>query len=176
MAIVTRVATGEQLESAAEVQALLAANGLVYERWDIGKYDPASKPASVGEQDYILSVFADEVGAISAARGYRAADVVALAPSTPNLDVVLAKFDKEHTHAEDEVRFVVQGRGVFTIRGGDGELYDIEVHPGDLLAVPEGTQHFFTLCDDRQIQCIRLFTDTSGWTAHYVNPDGTPAA
>ena len=35
--------------------------------------------------------------------------------------------------------------------------------------VPEGTQHWFHLCYDRTIRCIRLFQDTSGWTPEYVD-------
>ena len=45
--------------------------------------------------------------------GYVTADVIDVNPATPNLDVMLAKFDKEHTHDEDEVRFILAGRGIF---------------------------------------------------------------
>ena len=31
------------------------------------------------------------------------------------------------------------------------------------------TKHWFVLCDDRQIRCIRLFQDKGGWTPHYVD-------
>lgn len=167
MAVVTRQTTGEAVTGDA-VAPLLREHGFVFERWDISKYDPAACPEGTSAQDYILDVFADEVAAISAARGYRTADVIALYPDTPGLDAICAKFDKEHTHSEDEVRFVVAGRGVFAVRGRDGELYDVELHPGDLLAVPEGTRHYFTLCEDRTIQCIRLFSDPAGWVASYV--------
>jgi len=34
-------------------------------------------------------------------------------PATPNLEAMLARFDKEHTHDEDEVRFILSGRGIF---------------------------------------------------------------
>ena len=36
-------------------------------------------------------------------------------PETPNLDVMLAKFNREHWHDEDEVRFIIEGRGLFHI-------------------------------------------------------------
>lgn len=168
MAIVTRQTTGESV-SGADVAPLLREHGFVFEEWDISKYDPTSKPDAKTEQEHILDVFSDEVRAISDARGYQTADVIALYPDTPGLDAICAKFDKEHTHSEDEVRFVVAGRGVFAVRGADGELYDVELHPGDLLAVPEGTRHYFTLCEDKTIQCIRLFTDPAGWVAEYVD-------
>ena len=99
--------------------------------------------------------------------GYKTADVIALRPDTPNLDALLAKFDKTHFHDEDEVRFVVSGSGMFALSTGD-DFYEVEVHPGDLIRVPAGAEHYFELCDDRQIQCIRLFSDPAGWVAHYV--------
>lgn len=168
MAIVRRQSTGETLADRAAIEALLVKNNMLHETWDIGRLASTPKLDGETDQDHVLRVFADEVARISAERGYKSADVISLWPDTPNLDVILAKFDREHLHTEDEVRFVVSGRGIFAIRSSDGEFYDIEVQPGDLLAVPEGTKHYFTLCDDRHIQCIRLFTDMSGWVAHYV--------
>lgn len=171
MAIVTKQSTGEQTREPAAIEALLTQHGLVYERWNIDKLAAHPQPDDKSAQEHILDVFSDEVDALCATRGYKSADVIALTPNTENLDELLAKFDKEHTHDEDEVRFTVSGRGIFTIRGVDNELYDIEMHPGDLLVVPEGTKHYFTLCDDRQIQCIRLFTNKANWVAHYVDQE-----
>lgn len=169
MAIVTRHTTGERTTDPAAVATLLAHHGLVYERWDITKLAQAERSDGQSVEDHLLEVFADEISELSETRGYQTSDVIALHPQMKSLDELLAKFDKEHTHTEDEVRFTVAGRGIFTIRGIDNELYDVEVHPGDLLAVPEGTQHYFALCEDRHIQCIRLFSDTTGWVAHYVD-------
>jgi 1,2-dihydroxy-3-keto-5-methylthiopentene dioxygenase len=168
MAIVRRHEDGTTWTDADAIRELLAGHGVVYEQWDISRLAATPKADGESDQDHVLRVFGDEVKRISEQRGYRAADVISLWPDTPNLDALLAKFDREHIHTEDEVRFVVRGRGIFAIRGADSRMYDVEVHPGDLLAVPEGTQHWFTLCEDRQIQCIRLFTDTAGWVAHYV--------
>lgn len=168
MAIVTRQSTGAQVTDPAAVAALVSEHGLVYERWDINKLAQHPKLDDESVEQQILRVFQDEIDALKATYGYATEDVIALTPDHPQLDELLAKFDKEHIHTEDEVRFTVAGRGIFTIRGKDNDLYDIEVHPGDLLAVPEGTKHYFTLCEDRHIQCIRLFTDMTGWVAHYV--------
>src|SRR5262245_3920316 len=82
---------------------------------------------------------------------------------------MLARFSKEHTHSEDEVRFTVRGSGVFHIHPKNGPVFAIQVESGDLINVPKGTQHWFDLCEDRQIRCIRLFQDQHGWTAHYVD-------
>jgi 1,2-dihydroxy-3-keto-5-methylthiopentene dioxygenase len=89
-------------------------------------------------------------------------------PDTPNLDVMLNKFNSEHWHDEDEVRFIVDGRGLFHIRPKSGPVFAIEVEAGDLIRVPRGTHHWFDLCADRRIRAIRLFQDPSGWTPHYT--------
>ena len=72
-------------------------------------------------------------------------------PETPGLDTMLARFDKEHTHSEDEVRFILAGRGIFFLHLED-KVVSVEVHPGDMLRVPRGTTHWFTLCADRRIR------------------------
>ena len=102
------------------------------------------------------------------------ADVIDIYPDTPNLDAMLEKFNKEHTHTEDEVRYILQGHGVFHINPGDRPVFAIEVWGGDLISVPLGTRHWFDLCGDRRIRAIRLFQDTTGWTPHY-STDGVHA-
>jgi 1,2-dihydroxy-3-keto-5-methylthiopentene dioxygenase len=81
---------------------------------------------------------------------------------------MLAKFNSEHWHDEDEVRFIISGRGLFHIRPRTGPVTVIEVESGDLICVPKGTWHWFDLCSDRRIKAIRLFQDASGWTPHYT--------
>jgi 1,2-dihydroxy-3-keto-5-methylthiopentene dioxygenase len=170
--------TDRVLSDPEEIASFVGDHGLEYEVWDISKWRQTDREALEGETDeeQILEVFADEIEELGARGGYASADVVALSGETPNLDDLLAKFDREHHHTEDEVRFVVDGRGVFTIHAEDDTIFDVEVHPGDLLVVPEGTRHWFTLCDDRQIQCIRVFTSTDGWVAHYDREEAAPDA
>jgi 1,2-dihydroxy-3-keto-5-methylthiopentene dioxygenase len=96
------------------------------------------------------------------------ADVIDVGPETPNLDTMLARFNREHWHDEDEVRFIIEGRGLFHIHPSNGPVFAIEVEAGDLVRVPRGTHHWFDLCADRRIRAIRLFQDPSGWTPHYT--------
>ena len=81
---------------------------------------------------------------------------------------MLAKFNREHWHDEDEVRFIVKGHGLFHIAPVDGDVVAIEMEAGDLIRVPRGTRHWFNLCGDRTVRAIRLFQDVSGWTPHYT--------
>ena len=156
------------LTDAEQIKSFVNNYGIDYEFWNIDKLD-ADGGVRDGEteQERVLRVFSDEINALKERGGYKSADVIALFPDTPNLDAMLNKFDKEHLHTEDEVRFVVDGRGIFTIHGEDDKVFDVEVHPGDLLVVPTNTWHWFNLCEDRTIKCIRVFESTGGWAPHY---------
>jgi 1,2-dihydroxy-3-keto-5-methylthiopentene dioxygenase len=146
------------------VTAFLAGHGIDYERWVLDRpIDPSATPESV------LAAYAPEIEALKARGGYRTADVIDVRPDTPNLDAMLAKFSREHWHDEDEVRFIVEGAGLFHVHPPAGPVFAIEVEAGDLIRVPRGTHHWFDLCANRRIRAIRLFQDTSGWTPHYTD-------
>ena len=100
--------------------------------------------------------------------GGRRVVVIDVNPETPNLDTMLAKFSKEHWHDEDEVRFIIEGRGLFHVNAGDS-VFVLEVGRGDLIRVPRGTHHWFDLCAEKRIRAIRLFQNASGWTPHYTD-------
>jgi len=65
----------------------------------------------------------------------------------------------------EQMLLVDEGENVIE---GTGRPSAIEVEAGDLLRVPRGTWHWFDLCTERQIRCIRLFQDPSGWTPNYT--------
>ena len=108
-----------------------------------------------------------EMARIKRERGYVEEDEVALMPDTPNLDAICAKFDKEHFHTLDEVRFVVDGEGIFDVRDKKDRWVRIEVDKGDLIIIPANTYHRFFLKDSKKIRCVRLFLNNEGWTPLY---------
>ena len=105
--------------------------------------------------------------ALKDARGYVEQDEIAFHPDTPNLSAICDKFSGEHFHTDDEVRFVLKGAGIFDIRSAGDEWMRVTVTAGDLIVVPKDCHHRFFLTDEKMIRCVRLFKDTSGWTAHY---------
>ena len=163
MAVVKIPAENKIIEDAGEVGAFLAARGIEYERWR--PEHPLDPDASA---EAVLAAFSREIDTLKARGGYRTADVIDVKPDTPNLDVMLAKFNREHWHDEDEVRFIIEGRGLFHIHPPGSQVFALEVVAGDLIRVPRGTHHWFDLCSDRRIRAIRLFQDSSGWTPHYT--------
>lgn len=102
--------------------------------------------------------------------GYIEQDVVALTPEMENFEEICAKFDGEHLHSEDEVRFVLEGAGVFDIRTRDDRWMRVVVEAGDLIVVPKGRHHRFELTDEKTIRCVRLFQDSAGWVPEYRVP------
>jgi len=163
MAIVTIPAESRRITDAAEIGAFLKSHGIDYAVWPL---EDRVSPAAPAEQ--ILAAYDPEIAELKRRGGFVTADVIDVYPDTPNLDAMLAKFSKEHTHTEDEVRFILQGRGVFHINPVDRPVFAIEVWAGDMISVPLGTRHWFDLCTDRRIRAIRLFQDMSGWTPHYL--------
>ena len=111
--------------------------------------------------------------ALKAQGGYGTQDEVQLSSSTPNLAAVMKKFDDEHTHSDDEIRFVLDGEGVFDIRDRDDRMIRVVVEAGDLIVVPAKVNHRFELSELCRIRCIRLFKDPSGWVPAYR--DNPPA-
>lgn len=98
---------------------------------------------------------------------YSAQDIVELSPATPNLETICAKFDKEHLHTDDEVRFVLSGEGTFDIRSKDDRWMHVFVEAGDFILVPANRHHLFYLTDKKHIQCVRLFKENPSWTPIY---------
>jgi 1,2-dihydroxy-3-keto-5-methylthiopentene dioxygenase len=163
MAIVTITDENRTLQDKEAITGYLASIGIDYDRWDSSRQIASNAPA--GE---ILAAYSEEIEALKAQGGYVTADIIDVNPLTPGLEAMLAKFNREHWHDEDEVRFIIQGRGVFHIHPREGAVVAIEVEAGDLIRVPRSTWHWFNLCETREIRAIRLFQDSSGWAPNYT--------
>lgn len=147
-----------------EITAYL--NGI---RIDYARWENLKDISTDATDDEILAAYSDEIEELKKKGGYVTADVINVVPTTPGLDEMLNKFNKEHWHDEDEVRFIVKGHGLFHIAPKDGDVVSIEMEAGDLIRVPRGTLHWFNLCGDRTVRAIRLFQDMSGWAPHYTD-------
>jgi len=146
-----------------EIREFLTRFGIRFEQWDV-----AGRIDADATNEEILAAYAPEIERLKSEHGFVTADVINVTPDTPGLDQMLQKFDKEHLHTEDEVRFTVRGSGVFHINPQTSPVFSVTVESGDLISVPNGTHHWFNLCSDRTIRCIRLFEDPTGWTPHYM--------
>lgn len=153
---------GQRVEDSAEISRILAEAGIGFERWDAGRTLPAG-----ADQEAILEVYGEHVARLKRERGFTTADVVRLTPDHPQRAEFREKFLDEHTHSEDEVRFFVEGSGLFCLHIGD-QVLGVHAEAGDLIAVPAGTRHWFDMGPAPHFAAIRLFTNTEGWVAHFT--------
>ncbi len=158
------------IKAESEAAEYLKNIGIQYEKWDASKI--ISEDAS---PESILEAYSEEIGQLKEKGGYVTADVIDINRNTKDLKAMLEKFNREHWHDEDEIRYTIKGHGLFHIHTKDNHTVAIEVERGDLLRVPKGTYHWFDLCDDMEIRAIRLFQDKSGWTPYYTGSSAESA-
>ena len=163
MAILCIPEEEQTLEDDEAIRVRLAEVGVAYERWQAARPLASDTPA-----EEVLAAYESEIERLKREGRYVTADVIDVSKDTPGLEAMLDKFRREHWHDEDEVRFILAGRGLFHIHPRGGPVLAVEVAAGDLLSVPRGTWHWFDLCDERRIRAIRLFQDPAGWTPHYT--------
>lgn len=163
MAVLTIPDKQQTIGEAEKIAAYLSQMGITYEQWESSM--PLADSATSAE---VLAAYAPQLDALKQKGGYITADVIDITPQMANLEAMLDKFRDEHWHDEDEVRFILSGRGVFHIHPKTGPVIAVIVEAGDLLLVPTGIHHWFDLCADRQIRAIRLFQDLAGWTPIYT--------
>ncbi|MGG3505092.1 acireductone dioxygenase [Paenibacillus lautus] len=161
--------TNERITGEDNVREFLSNQEVVYEHWNMEKLPAALQEnfkLSDDDKKRILDIYDEEIRDLAARRGYKIWDVITLSESTPNIEDLLKKFEEVHTHAEDEIRAIVGGKGIFIIKGSDDVGYfNVELEPGDVISVPENTPHFFTLMENKQIIAVRLFIEENGWVA-----------
>ena len=136
--------------------------GVRFERW------ATQAPLPAGADDVaVTSAYAHDIDRLKSENRYQSVDVIRISPENPKKEEIRAKFLNEHTHSEDEVRFFVEGSGIFYLRV-DGKVYMTLCTRGDLMSVPTGTKHWFDMGPEPSLTCIRLFTNTEGWVADFT--------
>ncbi|WP_456403117.1 1,2-dihydroxy-3-keto-5-methylthiopentene dioxygenase [Persephonella sp.] len=161
--------SGETIEGSENVKEFLSKYGIVYERWGVDRLNEnlrSNYDLTQEEQQAIIDAYKEELERLKKEKGYITEDIVVLSEKTPNLDQIMEKFKREHHHVDDEVRFVVDGSGIFPVKI-EGKIVDIYVEAGDLIVVPAGARHWFELDENKKIKCIRVFKTPAGWEAIY---------
>ena len=149
------------------IQRELRTRGVDFEQW------PTCRRLRRGaEQEEILGAYADDIRRILAAEGFAAVDAIRVHPDHPERAALRRKFLAEHIHSEREVRFFVEGQGLFCLRI-DGEVLVILCEQGDLIHVPAGTRHWFDMGSEPSFCALRFFNSSAGWVARFT---GDPIA
>ncbi len=160
-------AVSSVVSDAGEISAVLQGIGVRFERWPAG----SSIDRDAGEEE-VIAAYRSCVDQLMGEYGFQSVDVIAMTPEHPEKETLRARFLAEHTHSDFEVRFFVEGRGLFYIHVGD-KVYGVLCEAGDLISVPADAKHWFDMGTAPDFKCIRLFTTPEGWVANYT---GDPIA
>ena len=148
-----------------EIARELAPIDVAFERWE------AAQPVKAGDSpEAVMAAYKTDIDRLVAENGFKTVDVVSIAPDHPNREDMRRKFLDEHFHKEDEVRFFVDGSGLFTLHV-DGRVYELLCEAGDLVAVPDGMTHWFDMGPEPRFVAIRFFTEPDGWVGHFTGTD-----
>ncbi|MDE8347612.1 MAG: cupin domain-containing protein [Acidocella sp.] len=140
----------------------LAKIGVEFERWES---PVVLRPDDSAEM--ILEAYQPYLTRLMGTKKAGSADVIKLTPDNPAAPALRQKFLSEHIHTEDEIRFFVHGGGHFVMHV-QGRVYDAYCEAGDLIAVPANTKHWFDAGETPFFTALRVFTDQSGWVAHFT--------
>ena len=136
--------------------------GVGFERWQA---DQELHPQA--SQDEVIEAYRGSIDKLMKHYGFKSVDVISLYADHPQREAMRDKFLHEHTHDDFEVRFFVEGQGLFNIRH-KGRVYAMHCRQGDLLSVPAGTPHWFDMGPEPCLKAIRLFTTPEGWVANFT--------
>jgi len=164
---------GHETRDFPAIQGKLAEIGITLRDWPA----PADARAQVlldkaalsdSEKEELLHAVDNRFETLKQEAGYSTRDMIVLHEDVPGLAEMLGKFDKVHYHTDDEVRYILAGKGYFGFVDNSGGQFMLEVNAGDYINVPAKTEHWFTLGDSARIKAVRYFIDTSGWTPVYT--------
>jgi len=109
------------------------------------------------------------VDEIAKERGYKNRDLINVTKEGLGeiYDEKIKTFFQEHMHEDEEIRYILSGSGFFDVRESPSdEWIRLAVEPGDLIVIPSGIYHRFTLDEQNQIKALRLFQDEPKWVPH----------
>ncbi|KAJ7549109.1 hypothetical protein O6H91_07G040300 [Diphasiastrum complanatum] len=109
-------------------------------------------------------------------RGYNYSEILTLSQhETENFEEKVKGFFQEHMHSQEEIRLILDGSGYWDIRDYDEKWLRFRVTKGDLIVLPPGMFHRFTLDEAKYIKALLLYTEVPCRTQHERTEDESTA-
>lgn len=157
-----------------EIKEALGKVNIEFQRWD--ELSMRTDQENLTDKE-ILNLYQEEIETINDLYGFQSVDIINVKPDfskSEQFSSMRKKFLDEHTHADDEVRYFIDGSGLFYIHKDD-QVYGLLCTAGDFISVPAKTEHWFDMGSQPDFKCIRFFTEESGWIPQYVEKSLSPA-
>jgi len=151
----------------ADIAEKLNSIDVKFERWQ-AEYEFAND----ADSETVIAAYQHSIDKLKQQYGFKSVDVISLKADHPNKEQLRQKFLSEHIHRDFEVRFFVEGRGLFYLHI-ENKVFAVLCEQGDLISVPAGATHWFDMGENPDFKCIRLFTNDDGWVAEFT---GNPIA
>jgi 1,2-dihydroxy-3-keto-5-methylthiopentene dioxygenase len=167
----TVIRSTEKLTDSAKIISFLTSKGLAYDSFPTPETLNLllkQKGLSDSEKEEVLQGLEYRFDELKRKYNYKARDLVVLHDEVPGISDLLAKFDKLHYHTDEEVRYIIDGTGIFGFII-EGEKFEVHVEKGDFISIPQNTNHWFALDESKRIKAVRYFKDNSGWVPVYVD-------
>jgi 1,2-dihydroxy-3-keto-5-methylthiopentene dioxygenase len=170
---ILRLTNGIVYHDRADIDRELAPLNIQLQQWPLGN-DPQllsilNQPQLSEDDKNIVLSHLDRYFEQLKPIGYQSRDIIDIHPALPGIDEMLARFDRCHTHANDEVRYVVAGSGIFGFVRPDKSQIELTVQAAEQINVPAGTEHWFYLTPNRRFVALRYFIDPNGWNPEYID-------
>ncbi|KAG8445595.1 hypothetical protein GDO86_010392 [Hymenochirus boettgeri] len=108
-----------------------------------------------------------ELAKIRKENNYTFMDIITIRKDTlPNYEEKLKIFYEEHLHLDDEIRYILDGSGYFDVRDKQDRWIRISMEKGDMITLPAGIYHRFTLDEQNYVKAMRLFVGDPIWTPY----------
>jgi 1,2-dihydroxy-3-keto-5-methylthiopentene dioxygenase len=165
MAILSIPEQNIEIRNPNEIREFFTNRGIFFDQWECSiQFDDNAS------QTEILEAYSKDLNPFMNKGGYVTADVISINKLTENYDAIRSKFLAEHTHSEDEIRFFVDGKGIFWFNLETEPVFNLLCEKGDLISVPAGTKHWFDAGEiDPFVKAIRIFIDMTGWIPNYTD-------
>jgi 1,2-dihydroxy-3-keto-5-methylthiopentene dioxygenase len=138
---------------------------------DVGfrHWDANCQLSTSASSEEILSSYKTDIDEVMLNQGFKSVDVISMNSTMDpeKLSTARNKFLSEHIHADDEVRFFIEGEGLFCLHI-ESKVYQILCSRRDFISVPANTKHWFDMGTRPDFKCIRFFSEDSGWIAEYT--------